>query len=508
MTETRSQLKSSIDTQLPDASAVQIAALRGELKDMVDTNAPVQDITTLRNISGSAGHVVPVGGDTGGLFVNKASDPFGNGDDGAVVLQASDGSWWVRDIGERVDARSFGVAPDGIDRTNELQNAVSFCEGENYSLQLPPGTIRLDGSVTAGKSISIEGHGTQNGTKIDARATDAPALELNTDRAVLRNFFVDADNMGGTADGIRTTEPRVYMENVRVWSAPRYGLKLEKIWQSLFQYCQIAFCQTGINLQTSGGGSDVTFAGTRSVQNTNYGLHLDSAGSGVPRARILGGDYSSNDIGIFADGIIEETYIVRSHHEANATAAIDLATPRGCTIAPATTRAPTGVILRQARDCTVRGGSRHDNSNATLQLGDSSTGAQRTLVIGHIRNSGGGTILSLKDTFQCRWVHSGGEFPLGDLQTQNVSNGSKAYDQGEATITSGTTTTSVSYNTWRQPNPENITVTPKSSYVGSAATQYAVTNIGSGNFDIVVDQDPAQDISFGWSVDLSSLGQV
>jgi hypothetical protein len=70
----------------------------------------VSQLSDLRSTSStSTGELVQVSSDGGGLFVAKASDPFGNGDDGIDVLQASDGTWWVRRamLGGRTNASNL-----------------------------------------------------------------------------------------------------------------------------------------------------------------------------------------------------------------------------------------------------------------------------------------------------------------------------------------------------------------------------------------------------------------
>jgi len=72
--------------------------------------------------------------------------------------------------------------------------------------------------------------------------------------------------------------------------------------------------------------------------------------------------------------------------------------------------------------------------------------------------------------------------------------------RGTTTLTSGSTSVSVTHNLSGTPTPEDITVTPASG-MGSASTWY-ITNVGSSSFDIAVDADPTQDVTFAWQAEL------
>jgi len=205
-TETRSQLKNSIDTQLPDGSAVKIAKVRQELKDVIDTAAPVQNLTDLRNYGGSAGHVVAVGGDRGGLFVARDSDPLGNGDDGAVAVQATDGTWWARRSvlrGEPLDVSVFGTDQSAVRSALDVSKEIRLTPGtytgqininepgsvvhvaEGVTVQLPDSTVgNNDTSGPAALLISADGVDVRGRVTVDGnKATQATSSLTNGSRA-------------------------------------------------------------------------------------------------------------------------------------------------------------------------------------------------------------------------------------------------------------------------------------------------------------------------------------
>jgi hypothetical protein len=75
----------------------------------------VSQLSDLRSkSSNSTGELVQVSSDDGGLFVAKASDPFGNGDDSFSALKAKDGEWWARRdmLGGRPNA-AYVLSTDG-----------------------------------------------------------------------------------------------------------------------------------------------------------------------------------------------------------------------------------------------------------------------------------------------------------------------------------------------------------------------------------------------------------
>jgi len=79
----------------------------------------IDSIQQLRNTPTSDAAAAHVRTPTGksGMFVPMDGDPFGNGDDGTDVLQASNGTWWVRQatVGGRptADNLASGTIPDG-----------------------------------------------------------------------------------------------------------------------------------------------------------------------------------------------------------------------------------------------------------------------------------------------------------------------------------------------------------------------------------------------------------
>jgi DNA-binding cell septation regulator SpoVG len=93
----------------------------------------VETVSDLRNLSPTSNSVALVNGRNspngagGGFWVTRASDPIGNGDDGSVVVQASNGLYWLRRavLEGPIDARWFGFDSTG-DNTQALQDAINI----------------------------------------------------------------------------------------------------------------------------------------------------------------------------------------------------------------------------------------------------------------------------------------------------------------------------------------------------------------------------------------------
>lgn len=87
---------------------------------------------------------------------------------------------------------------------------------------------------------------------------------------------------------------------------------------------------------------------------------------------------------------------------------------------------------------------------------------------------------------------------LSTLETGSNTGQFNFRNAGSATISSGSTSVSVSHGLSDTPNADEITVIPTSSF-GSASKWY-IDNIGASSFDINVDADPTQDVTFSWRV--------
>lgn len=131
------------------------------LRDISLGPTTVSQLSDLRSTSASStGELVQVSSDNGGLFVAKASDPFGNGDDGATALQASDGTWWVRRealADEPIKAKWYGLEEgSGVDNTSALQTALDHF----LRVELPDGDygeISTPITLRAGHKITSDG---------------------------------------------------------------------------------------------------------------------------------------------------------------------------------------------------------------------------------------------------------------------------------------------------------------------------------------------------------------
>lgn len=88
---------------------------------------------------------------------------------------------------------------------------------------------------------------------------------------------------------------------------------------------------------------------------------------------------------------------------------------------------------------------------------------------------------------------------IGDVQVGSVE-GSTYANKGEATLSSGSASVSVSHGLATTPTAGDINVTATGD-LGSASYCY-FSNIGPTSFDINVDADPTQDVTFAWQASL------
>jgi hypothetical protein len=80
--------------------------------------------------------------------------------DGGLVFSSVAGGRWLRQYSGAVDVRWFGAAGDDLtDNTTVLQSAYDSVPA-NSELKFPPGTYRLNSSVTISKPLRITGSGT------------------------------------------------------------------------------------------------------------------------------------------------------------------------------------------------------------------------------------------------------------------------------------------------------------------------------------------------------------
>lgn len=109
----------------------------------------VENITDLRDISTNKVRAVYVQKPDGqsGIFLPKQTDPFGNGDDGATALQATDGTWWVRKAALNTDVvrpEWFGLIRGTTDeQTARVQRAIEWLHDQERggTVKIPEGTF-------------------------------------------------------------------------------------------------------------------------------------------------------------------------------------------------------------------------------------------------------------------------------------------------------------------------------------------------------------------------------
>lgn len=123
----------------------------------------IQELRNTPTSDAAAAHVrTPTG--QSGIFVPMDGDPFGRGDDGAVALQASDGTWWVRKQvleNKVVNVKWFGAKGENSLYNEEIQDALSLANSFSFetgtqnsptdsggaTLYFPSGTYVVDEEI-------------------------------------------------------------------------------------------------------------------------------------------------------------------------------------------------------------------------------------------------------------------------------------------------------------------------------------------------------------------------
>jgi hypothetical protein len=185
-----------------DASSVTVPAsveiVRHGKRGMTEV-ANISDLRDLPTTDGSAAYVRGPGGQSG-VFVPFDSDPFGNGDDGATAVQASDGAWWVRKLvpGEPVkgdwfsgsDAAAFRAVLDAASAVGVNANIESTYDLGDSTESVPSGVV-------------VEGSGTiENGTLDVSGTALSTSSDLSADAAKGDSEVTVADGSKFTAGDV------------------------------------------------------------------------------------------------------------------------------------------------------------------------------------------------------------------------------------------------------------------------------------------------------------------
>jgi len=319
------------------------------LRDISLGPTTVSQLSDLRSTpSSSNGEIVQVSSDDGGLFVSRASDPFGFGDDGAVVLQASDGTWWVRQAmfnSNTVNVKWFGAKADwdGSTGSNNLpafEDAIRAADSAGVrTVYAPSGDYYLDNTLGIRKDVQLVGDG---GYRIDAKTTlHFPANTTgvyvvnrnisggdDTNGSELRRIALNCTSKDTSGHGVHATSPTsmiglfikgfaehgVFQDGtgdgaVNQWYAKRVRT-VDNGKSGFFLEGSNANAGTGINIDAVQNGSygiyDSSFLG-----NTFVGCQTSANGDGT-----TGGAYKADDpnahtifLGCYAEGNQNEIFL-------------------------------------------------------------------------------------------------------------------------------------------------------------------------------------------------------
>jgi hypothetical protein len=198
------------------------------------------------------------------------SDPFGNGDDGATALQASDGTWWVRKEAKNGISRpewwgfSENNSPEG--NSNALEKAIDFVDkGEGFDqfvgengvpesgkVVLPVGQYKINTVNATYPSLHIEGQGlSQTVLEADTSMSGGdPLIEINgtpSDRihnVTIKGIGFVGSEIGNTEQEYNDEPTAIVATEMSYWNIDRClfqrlrrPVNIEKSWVGTFSSC-------------------------------------------------------------------------------------------------------------------------------------------------------------------------------------------------------------------------------------------------------------------------------
>lgn len=135
------------------------------------------------------------------LFFTPATSPCAV-DDGGSCVNSADGNHWVAQFLSPVDARQWGVKPDGAtDNHATLQAALTWAAANHTTLTLPAGTIYSSGAFSVTNStFSLVGQGSE--VTLVKLAAGQNFLNI-TENAAMQSFHLRGMSIlaGGTSSG-------------------------------------------------------------------------------------------------------------------------------------------------------------------------------------------------------------------------------------------------------------------------------------------------------------------
>jgi len=180
--------------------------------------------------------------------------------------------------------------------------------------------------------------------------------------------------------------------------------------------------------------------------------------------------------------------------------------PAGLKYAEGTSAIPAGGTLRiEAAKKWVKGGSpilswapagsetsEHEVSQNRVQFDDGT----RTNVVWELTERTGREPVDINWTL---WLSDQRRTTFIDSRV-NIGTIVQTETSGQATLTGGSTSVTVSHGLDVTPDPEDIRVNALGDL--GAASYYYITGVGASSFDINVDADPGQDVDFAWGAEV------
>jgi hypothetical protein len=216
--------------------------------DRINTHVP--SVIDLASVSQNGPKIIFAGPDKkdGGIFVQKSSDPFGNGSDEKIVVRdSSNTTWWVRQkaLSGVIKVEWFGAEGDGTtDDTQAFQDADVWARNSLRSAKI----VLASDSEYIVDQINLQTDGLVldlNGQRLKQKGgvspgIDSELLRLNGSRMVVKNGSLDVNksNLSDKFSGVHVTGSTAegcVVKNIDVLNSARHGVHFEDTFDG---YCE------------------------------------------------------------------------------------------------------------------------------------------------------------------------------------------------------------------------------------------------------------------------------
>lgn len=260
-----STIRSNVDSDIRNKNYTTGPDVSDILQNLVDRSGLIRQTSSesnLNSISTDDASVVIVHNNVrdNGVFLAQAADPYGNGDDGAMVLASSNGEWWVRtEARNPINASNFGSGESAV------RDALSFSKPGDTVL-MPDSMTPVNvgnGTITIGKNRRIVSQSDQGGNSDPTfvKQFNGTLLKYN-DWVQIIDVKIDGNKGNGynghNVESLNSVK-KGYFKNVTSLNAESTAWVRNESFYSTFVNCWFVKSQDGL-----------AFAGNNNAPHTNY----------------------------------------------------------------------------------------------------------------------------------------------------------------------------------------------------------------------------------------------